>query len=362
MKVTVQLIFIIVVSQFVFGCENKENAENPSQDTAVSENAIETKILPTETAAPQAQQPEPESENPTPAIVEKSVELPTAAALKGLEWIKGGPVKIEQEKIYIIEFWATWCGPCKISIPHLTEIQKKYKDKNVTVIGISNEDTNTVKPFVKKMGDQMDYTIAVDLQGFAQRNYMNAFGAQGIPHAFIVDRNGKIAWHGHPVDGMDTILELVVAGNFDPVLYAKQKAEAEALQRQLMSWYTEYFREIETNGLNDDTKQLAENFIEKAPADGLDAFAWSILNRVKEADRDLDAALKAAEKANQLVEGKEPTVLDTYALALFENGKIEKAIQAQLKLIDLAKDYPQAQQHLLETLEKYKAAAKEKSS
>ena len=52
------------------------------------------------------------------------------------EFVKGEPVKsFEQGKIYVVEFWATWCPPCRTSIPHLTEMQKKYKD--VVFIGVS---------------------------------------------------------------------------------------------------------------------------------------------------------------------------------------------------------------------------------
>ena len=340
MKVMIKFILIIAVFQTALAAENNVNAENASQKATLTENTTETT---------------------TPATPEKPVELPTAAPLKGLEWVKGGPVTIEPKKVYVIEFWATWCAPCKTTIPHLTEIQKKYKDKGLTVIGISNESKETAGKFVKKMGEQMDYTVAVDVQGFVQRNYMNAFGAQGIPHAFIINRNGKIAWQGHPAEDMDTIIELVVAGTFDPTLYAKQKAEAEALQRQCMAWYTDYFQKIQANGgLNEETKQIAANFIEKAPVEGLNAMAWNILTTAKEPNRDLETALKAAEKANQIREGKDPAVLEVYSLALFENKKIPEAIQALQKTIDLAKDYPQAQKELKKRLEEYKAAEKEK--
>ncbi len=378
MKVTIKLVLIIVTSQFVFGCEKKETADNPSPEPAVTTAKMEETPAPptatpmaetpvTETPAVEPQQPTPEPEE----LVEtapKAAELPTAAPLKGLDWVKGDSVKIEKEKVYLIEFWATWCPPCKVSIPHLTEIQKKYKDKGLTVIGVSTpggypeETIEKVKSFVGEMGEKMDYTVAFDTQGFVRQNYMTAFGAQGIPHAFIIDRNGKIAWQGHPAEDMDTVLELVVQDIFDPVMYAKGKADAEALLRQCMAWYTDYFQKIHADGgLNDETKKIAGNFIENAPVEGLNAMAWNILTQVKEPNRDLEAALKAAEKANQLTAGKDPSVLDTYAMALFENGKIDEAIQAQLKLIDLAKDYPQALEQLRQTLEKYKAAANQKN-
>ena len=66
-------------------------------------------------------------------------------------------------KNYVVEFWATWCGPCKASIPHLTELQKK--NPSVTFIGVSvwEPDQDKVKPFVEEMGDKMAYRVAIDL-------------------------------------------------------------------------------------------------------------------------------------------------------------------------------------------------------
>ena len=86
-----------------------------------------------------------------------------AAPLQIAEWIKGKPVDLAAAKgkqIVLVEFWATWCGPCRTSIPHLTEMQKRFKD--VVFVGVSDEDAQTVKKFVTKMGDKMDYTVAID--------------------------------------------------------------------------------------------------------------------------------------------------------------------------------------------------------
>ena len=88
-----------------------------------------------------------------------------APALQVAEWIKGAPVNLADGKgknVYVIELWATWCGPCRASIPHLTELQHKYKDKNVTIISVSIEDAKDVKPFVEQKGADMGYTVAVD--------------------------------------------------------------------------------------------------------------------------------------------------------------------------------------------------------
>jgi thiol-disulfide isomerase/thioredoxin len=134
-----------------------------------------------------------------------------ASPLDGLSFVKGGPVKIEPGTVYVVEFWATWCPPCRDSIPHLTEVAAKYKDKGVVVVGISNEKEDVVKPFVEKQADKMDYVVAIDSTGVTGGRYMKAFGQNGIPHAFLVDAAGKIAWHGHPMSGLEMAIDKAVA-------------------------------------------------------------------------------------------------------------------------------------------------------
>jgi len=155
-----------------------------------------------------------------------------AAPLKITDWIKGKPVDLASAKgkqVLVVEFWATWCGPCRTSIPHLTELQKKFKD--VAFIGVSDEDAATVKKFVNKMGDQMDYTVAIDDNRQTSKGYMEAFDQNGIPHSFIVDLQGRVVWHGHPMAGLDEALAEVVSGKFD-LDKAKKRAGAEALMQE----------------------------------------------------------------------------------------------------------------------------------
>src|SRR5438105_4278369 len=80
----------------------------------------------------------------------------SAPKLKVKEFVKGDPVKdLEKGKVHVVEFWATWCGPCRVSIPHLTELQKKHKDVVFIGVSVSERDFDNVKPFVEKMGDKM---------------------------------------------------------------------------------------------------------------------------------------------------------------------------------------------------------------
>lgn len=139
-----------------------------------------------------------------------------AAKLSIGKWIKGEAVDVTDGKnIYVVEFWATWCPPCRASIPHLTKLQKKFADKGVVFVGISDEDEDTVTPFVNKMGKDMDYRVAIDQNDKTSKAYMAAYGINGIPHAFVVDKSGRIIWHGHPMADLEKTLQAVVDGKYD---------------------------------------------------------------------------------------------------------------------------------------------------
>jgi thiol-disulfide isomerase/thioredoxin len=280
-----------------------------------------------------------------------------AGSLAGLEFVKGGPVTIEKGKIYVVEFWATWCPPCRQSIPHLTEVAAKVKDKGVQIIGISGEKPEEVKPFVEKMADKMNYVVAIDAAGTVEKAYMEAFGCEGIPTAFIVDAAGKVAWFGHPMEDLEEVLGQVIAGTFDTAAYAKKKAEEEAAYEANVAAYQAYFEKVQS-GTMEEARALIDTRIDTAPADMLNALAWQILTDVAEAKRDKALALRAAERANTLTEGKEPAVLDTYALALFQNGKTAEAVAAQEKAIELVKDDEATVADMKKRLEGFKATGK----
>ena len=128
-----------------------------------------------------------------------------AAALAVAHWVKGNPVDIS-DGVHVVEFWATWCPPCRTSIPHLTQIQQQYKDRGVNIIGISNEELGTVEPFVTRMGSKMNYTVAIDEGRNTSKGYMGKYGVNGIPQAFVV-KDGAVVWHGHPMDKLEAAID-----------------------------------------------------------------------------------------------------------------------------------------------------------
>ena len=167
-----------------------------------------------------------------------------APPMQVFRWVKGTPVtSFAAGKLYVVEFWATWCGPCKASIPHLTELAKKYAGK-VTFSGISISEARTQKPggtkvaymtavrkFVQDEGSEMAYNVGADgPTGTMSSSWMDAAGQQGIPTAFIVGRDGKLAWIGHPMVGLDEALGQIVAGTFDYA--AERKRESDKDKRE----------------------------------------------------------------------------------------------------------------------------------
>ena len=330
-------------------------------------------------------------------------------------WVKGGPVKIADGKgknIYVIEFWATWCPPCRMSIPHLSKLQKEYKDKGLIVVGITNEELPKVKQFVKTQTD-MNYNVAVDTEGTTYAAYME--GVQGIPHAFIVDKEGRIAWAGHPME-MDAVLEHMVKGDFNPenaekiaeltkkLQAARSMEDAIKLAKEILvldsnndlayrvltyiarqpeqrtgivqflnkliqnqpDMHRPYFVKIQMltldKGQNQDEIRktittFAKNF--KNNATKLNSMAWYILNDMpfpspylKEALEASKLAVKNSDSGNTKLKAGH---IDTLARCYYSVGRVDLAIKEQEKAINLLKG-TQEEKAFTDTLNYYKQA------
>jgi thiol-disulfide isomerase/thioredoxin len=90
--------------------------------------------------------------------------------------------------VLILDFWATWCAPCRIEIPHFVELQKQYGNKGLTVIGVSLDEQGpeVVKKYVKRLG--VNYPIVM-----GNEKVVEAYGGiDAIPTTFVIDRQGRI--------------------------------------------------------------------------------------------------------------------------------------------------------------------------
>lgn len=291
----------------------------------------------------------------------------SAPGLDIATWVKGDSVSIEAGKVYIVEFWTTSCGPCRISMPHLTELQESYGD-DLVIIGVSDEEESIVRPFVNSQGKKMNYRIAVDRRKGTTRAWLGRAGLKTIPSAFIVDQKGKIAFIGNHLEEkfrkFDSVLSRVMSGRYNPKLIkdAKPILRAARSKRKVKDWRMAIMHYDKVIAL--DSRVFADVAIEKfelllvdmddqdkaydyaermiremygSDAGALQMLAKDItLNPMYSTDpdndlRDMDVALNAAE-ASLRVSGKDnPVALGVLALVHFHRQELKKAIDLQFQ-------------------------------
>lgn len=168
---------------------------------------------------------------PAPAPAVELLGVGSAApALSGATWVQGDEVKSmdEKGKLYIVECWATWCGPCVQIIPHMNDLHKKYAEKGLVIVGMNvwEEGIEKAQKFVKDQGDGMSYRVAYSggKKSPFTTAWLEASKTTGIPTAFAV-RDGKIIFKGHPSGLSEQTIELMMAADFNADEFAKKQAE-----------------------------------------------------------------------------------------------------------------------------------------
>lgn len=274
------------------------------------------------------------------------------------EWMNGtavNPADADGKTTYVIEFWATWCRPCRRTIPHLNKLAQEYKDDDFVFVGITMEEAETAESFAEDMGVQ--YRIAFDTGRSTAETYMQ--GVPGIPHAFVVDKNGNIVWSGHPMSGLDKVLQDIAAGTFDAEANArilKKERELESLisEERLdqavqalnelieldpgnFSYYQLKAVMMLENGDYEGVQRLFRTMLIQfqGQADELNTLAWMILNSPPEL-RNLYVAWEASEDAMEAGGSKDAGHMDTLAAIYHALGMHEDAIHYQRLAVNQA--------------------------
>lgn len=311
-----------------------------------------------------------------------------APAIKVAKWITEQPPAIPGEKkaekhVFLIEFWATWCPPCIKSIPHLGDLQKKHKKAGLVVIGVSNEEPETISKFIdKKM--KMPYHVASDDEMATTIPWTE--GIPTIPHAFLVNKEGIVVWEGNPLDIsiMDTVIEKVLAGKYDldaakntamnsrkyeklmtelqPAYAMKDKDKIFDILDQLIA-----IKPLETHAYLIKRSMLAEfdmadqipawdKTIEEALKDSPEAMLNLASTEISKdfSDRRPAFLLRCARRASKLNKQRDANALALLARASCELGMIDEAIKAQSKAVAISKD--EAKEYHEKVLTYYKAA------
>ena len=170
-----------------------------------------------------------------------------APALDIEHWVQDGngffkPVtEFKSGTVYVVEFWATWCGPCIMSMPHLAELQKKYRGEKVQIVSVSDESLDEVKHLLAQKNDDEGktfeeitsaYSLTTDPDRSVHTDYMEAAGEQGIPTSFIVGKSGIIEWIGHPME-LDEPLAKVVDETWDREEYKEIRVAKQVFQESM---------------------------------------------------------------------------------------------------------------------------------
>ncbi len=320
-----------------------------------------------------------------------------APAIVISHWVKGEPVTaFEQGTVYVMEFWATWCAPCRVSMPHISHLQEQYADYDVTFIGVSDESLQTVVNFLTKADSEnvtwhqkVHYTLATDPDRSTHDAYMRPAAQLGIPTAFIVGKDSRIEWIGNPMV-IDDVLAKVVRGNWDrdefkvafeekvaPVRRALRFMDTADIAAQRGDWdaaitavtalvedqpeqarmQTSLFRKMlraaPARAYAYGNTLITENWDDAGILNGL---AWITVDDAQVTTRDLDFALKAAEQACALTDHENSSILDTLARVYFEKGEIKAAIKWQRDALEKAGESPMVGE-LRETLIRYEKVA-----
>jgi thiol-disulfide isomerase/thioredoxin len=280
------------------------------------------------------------------------------------KWMKGSPVDEPlTDKVHVVEFWATWCGPCRVGMPHISKLQTEYGEE-VAFIGVTREDEGKVARFLEsespdgRIWDEViQYRLAIDDRAWSNSAYMRAAGQNGIPCAFVVGRDGVVEWIGHPAR-IDEPLKQIVEGSWDreaAIVQFQQQERLREISAQIArltrskDWdgalelldqlevetgkstglLQHRLRILESAGRSSEASAVRTQLVEEAWNDAsmLNEIAWT--TATSRGSPDLELALKAAERASELRENKDPAVLDTVARCFYELGQLEKAITWQ---------------------------------
>ena len=332
-----------------------------------------------------------------------------APALDIEHWVQDGngffkPVtEFEKDKVYVVEFWATWCGPCIQSMPHLADLQNKYRGNGVQIISVSDESLDEVKDLLGKKNEDVGktfaevtaaYSLTTDPDRSVYKDYMTAAKQQGIPTAFVVGKTGIVEWIGHPMD-MDGPLAAVVDGTWDRDAFAAemvaQQKMQQSMQRLSMLASTGKFKEAialaEAQGEQATTDASKQQWMEikyslKLSAGMLDEDALAFFRgRIKTLKEDplamarfgyslygqaqqgvdikplLADVIAAMEEVSKNADSQmKPLMFNTLAMLASESGDLKKAIAAQQVAIDATDDERQ-KKRLMVMLDEFKQKA-----
>jgi len=319
--------------------------------------------------------PEPAPAPAAPAKPAKGVgEL--APRLTNVEWLLGKAVKqYARGTTYVVVFWAPWDIDSQRSLPLLAELQKRHAGQRVSVVAVVLTDRPEIVPalgYVQRNKAALPFLVATDVLDKTKSTWDAVVGTR-MPLAVIVDRSGRIAWAGHPLNGLDQALAAVVAD--DKAALEKVLTTRRDVSDRMNPLVRDLQKYVGTDGMEKRCCELVDGLLaidsrlaapwlrvkydglrklgqaDEAAAWGrrlasellhddavlLNDLAWSIVDpQARVAQPDIELAALAAERSNELTGGQDSAILDTLARVRWLQGQHDQAVTLQGKAIELA--------------------------
>lgn len=301
-------------------------------------------------------------------------------------WVLGTPVtRLERGRVYLVEFWASWCPASRRAISRLTALQRAHPD-DLTVLAISSRDQqgetlDHVRLFVGDHSAEIGYSVGFDERRRTSREWLDGFDVRSVPTAFLVDRTGTIVWIGNPLwppGELEGATARVLAGPFSAAdraalhaVYVERRERIARVERELSDMglgvelgravrLLETLIEINPEGapaysvrrfellLADPTRVKEAYAYGNTLVDGLlhddserlDRLANAVLSEagLEIAGRDMDLCLKASLRAVELTRSRDADVLSTLAAVYAGRNDPQKAAEVQKQALEIATD------------------------
>src|ERR1051325_9077969 len=257
------------------------------------------------------------------------------------EWVNGSPVTLARgSNIYVLDFWLPDTSNSRYTVPYVSNLQRAFRDQGVIMLGIVTDPPARVKKFLRSLDTPIEHTQGVDVKQQTTLTYLgrpndeSVASASDLPHAFVIDREGRVAWHGNSTVALEQVLKEILAGTFK-IEAARREIAAEKAAK-------EYFALVMSGSNPLRMLELGDQVITNAwdHANILNEFAWRIVSdrKIKTASRAYQLALRASQRAYDLSGGTEIPIMDTYARALFQAGRRSEAMEIEKKAIAVCKD------------------------